>query len=149
MAAGMVGLDEESLMRGTKRNIRLVARDSWLPEFLSWRELDADSYSRNGHPPKKLIFVRNSGEVEIRDWRRTPCRYGQKCKALQRGVCAFKHDGEDEVEIAAGSALRLRQIKQAFERRRQEKGGTFMHNSHLQYLCHTRSSLNLGQCNCG
>ena len=64
MAAGMVGLDEESLMRGTKRNIRLVARDSWLPEFLSWREFDADSYSRNGHPQTKLIFVRKSGEVE-------------------------------------------------------------------------------------
>ena len=112
---------KESLMRGTKRNIRLVARDSWLPEFLSWRELDADSYSRNGHPPNKLILVRNSGEVEIRNWKNTPCRYGKRCKAQQ---CFFKHDREGEVEIAAGSALRLRQIKQAFERRRQEKEGT-------------------------
>ena len=109
---------KESLMRGTERSIRLVARDSWLPEFLGWREMDADSYSRNGHPPRKLILLRNSGAVEIRKWDNTPCRYGPACKAQRRGKCAFNHDDEAAVEIAAGSALRLRQIKQAFERGR-------------------------------
>ena len=67
---------------------------------------------------RKPLLVRNSGAVEIRKWDNTPCRYGAACKAHRRGHCAFNHDDEAAVEIAAGSALRLRQIKQAFERNR-------------------------------
>ena len=108
---------EDSLMRGTKRKIQLVPCDSWMPEFMSWQELDGDAYSRNGHPPKKLILNRSSKEMEIRSWNRTPCRYGEQCSAKKRGSCWFMHTNcKDDVEVAAGSALRLRQIKHAFER---------------------------------
>jgi hypothetical protein len=102
---------EESLMRGPKRKISLVARDTWMPEYLGWKELDADSYSRNGHPPKKLILRTDTNEMEIRGWNETPCRYGSKCSDWNKGRCLFMHTScVNEVEVAAGSALRLRQI---------------------------------------
>ena len=103
---------DESLQRGTKRKIKLVARKTWFPQFMSHREDDGDVYSRNGHPPKKLIMLRSTSRTEVRDWNDTPCRYGKECKAHKRKMCWFKHEYcEDEVEIAAGSSLRCRQIQ--------------------------------------
>ena len=48
---------DESLQRGTKRKIKLTARKTWFPQFMSHREDDGDVYSRNGHPPKKVDYV--------------------------------------------------------------------------------------------
>ena len=103
---------DHSLQRGTKRKIKLTARKTWFPQFMSHREDDGDVYSRNGHPPKKLIMLKSTSGTELRNWNDTPCRYGRECKAHKRKMCWFKHDHcEDEVEIAAGSALRCRQIQ--------------------------------------
>ena len=122
---------EQSLLRGQKRKINLVARDTWLPEYLHFPELDADTYSRNGHPPKKLIYKKSTKEMEIRGWRQTPCRYGMTCRGLKRGYCFFIHtSSQNEVEIAAGSALRLRQIQRAIETvqvRKQKKTSSNKH----------------------
>ena len=109
---------EESLMRGEKRKIKLVARETWMDEYIPWKELDGDVYSRNGHPPKKLILSKSTNTMAIRKWNETPCRYGAECKKHKRGHCWFLHENcEDDVEVAAGSGLRLRQIKHAFETR--------------------------------
>ena len=112
---------EESLVRGTKRKIKLVPRETWMNEFMGWKELDGDAYSRNGHPPKKLILMKSKNEMEIRSWGKTPCRYGAACAAQKKGYCLFMHKNcQDDVEVAAGSALRLRQIKHAFDTRGSE-----------------------------
>ena len=77
-----------------------------------WEELDGDAYSRNGHPPKKLVLKKSINELQIRSWSRTPCRYGDTCPGRQTGRCWFMHtSSQDEVEVAAGSVLRLRRIQ--------------------------------------
>ena len=107
---------DQAMMRNRKRPIRLVERDTWDPEFIAWVELDGDSYSRNGHPPKKLVLKKSTKQLQIRSWNRTPCRYGDTCPGRQNGRCWFMHtSSQDEVEVAAGSALRLRQIQRKLE----------------------------------
>ena len=102
-----------------KRPIKLIARDTWAEEGKHQPEQDADTYSSTGLPPKKLI--RRGSTLEIRDWKFTPCRYGANCKAHERHWCPFLHrtgeENEDqEEEVAAGSELRLRQIKSKLEK---------------------------------
>ena len=116
--------------RGQKRPIRLVPRETWMDEFTDYPEEDADSYTNSGLPPKKLI--RRGSEVEIREWHDTPCRYGEACQAFLDGTCLFVHRKgieEEEAEVAAGSVLRLRQIKDIYDNDMKlklaaEKGGT-------------------------
>ena len=110
---------EESIMRpGQKRKINLVARDTWMPEFLDFPELDGDSYSKNGHPPKKLMLKKSTNEMKVCGWQQTPCRDGEHCRKWKRGHCFFIHSSSnDDVEVAAGSALRCKRIKRAFEDR--------------------------------
>ena len=67
---------------------------------------------------KKLILSKSTNTMAIRKWNETPCRYGATCKKHKRRHCWFLHENcEDDVEVAAGSGLRLRQIKHAFETR--------------------------------
>ena len=111
---------KESMMNaGYKGKINLVVRDTWMDEYLVFLEWDGDSYSRNGHPPHKLMLTKTTNEMEICGWQQTPCKYGERCWNLKRGHCLFIHSScKDEVEVAAGSALRCRQIKRDFEVRR-------------------------------
>ena len=117
--------DEERL-----QVVKLVSRNSWDSRFKNHPENDADTYSRNGHPPYKLIKT-GLNDLEIREWHQTPCRNGPACKAHARDVCnakkapmlkqhflqcCFLHNFEDEeIEVAAGSRLRMRQIKSIAE----------------------------------
>ena len=110
--------------------VKLVSRDTWDSRSKNHPENDADAYSRNGHPPCKLIKT-GLHDLEIRDWHQTPCRNGAACKAHARDVydaekapmqkqrflrCWFLHNFEDEeIEVAAGSLLRIRQIKSSAE----------------------------------
>ena len=96
------------------RKVKLVRRDTWDIRYKNHPEHDADSYSKNGHPPNKLINTGLNGILEIRDWNQTPCRHGVACTAHAHGRCWFLHGGE-EIEVAAGSPLRLRQIKSSSE----------------------------------
>jgi len=117
---------DKSVMR-KRRFIKLKPRNTWLPEYASWEELDGDVYSHTGLPPKKLIWNKLTGAVAICHWSCTPCRYGESCQKHRQGKCLFKHsDCSDEIEIAAGSPLRLRQIKNDFE-----KSGKILRNVHF------------------